>query len=292
MKYYDGFNALHPFVGLIYYVGVFVLSMIFLHPYFLLSALTAVILLNIFHDRARKLQKGLFFFLFLSFVILVINPLFSHRGATILFYFLDQPITLESIMYGLMMMLSILVLLIAFISFNFIISEDKFIFLFSSFAPRTALLIMMSFRFVPLLKRRLTEISLIQETRGISVRTGNLKQRANAGMNILHILLAWSLEEALQTADSMKARGYGVGKRSSFFTYRFHRRDIIYLTWFVFLSVTLVSAGVLGFGTLEIYPQLESLKLSRSEQYIFGVFLVFIFTPHLIEGRERLRWLY
>lgn len=65
-------------------------------------------------------------------------------------------------------------------------------------------------RFVPLFIRRLTTITAIQKTRGIQMETGKIKTRAYNGMRLVQILLVCSLEEALQTADSMEARGYGV----------------------------------------------------------------------------------
>lgn len=44
-------------------------------------------------------------------------------------------------------------------------------------------------------------------------------------MKRLEVLLTWSLEEGLQTADSMKARGYGTGRRSSYSPYRWRPKD-------------------------------------------------------------------
>lgn len=292
MNNHYGFIGLHPAVSFLYYIGLFAFSMIFQHPYFLVSAFIAVVLLNIFHDGGKKVLSGFYFYIFIAIMILVINPLFSHRGSMILFYFLEQPITLESVVYGFMMMMMILTILIAFLSFQFVISEDKFMYLFSSFTPKTALLIMMSFRFVPLLKRRLQEITSVQKTRGVSVMYGSFKERARAGINVLHILLTWSLEEGLQTADSMKARGYGLGTRSSFYIYRFYKKDLLILIWFIVLSILLLIFGIVGFGKLEIYPQLEGLKLLDGELYIYGLFILFLFTPHVMEGRELVRWRY
>ncbi|EKN63030.1 energy-coupling factor transporter transmembrane component T [Schinkia azotoformans] len=285
-----GFNSLHPAICFLYYIGLFLISMLFIHPYFLLAALVSVILLNFFHNRGKEIRKGAKFYIFIGVVILLINPLFSHRGATILFYLFDQPITLESMMFGFLMMLSIVTIIITFLSFNFIITEDKFIYLFSSFAPKTALLIMMAFRFVPLLKRRLIEIANVQKTRGISIKSGTIKQRAKAGMSILFILMTWSMEEALQTADSMKARGYGLGKRSSFNVYRFYKQDVFFLIWFSLLMVIFIIQGISGYGKLEIYPQLEALPLSNRENNLFVLVLLFLFTPHFIEGREYCKW--
>lgn len=91
--------------------------------------------------------------------VAVINPLFSHRGSHILFYFMDQPITLEAVFYGLMMMTVLLTIFILFISYNYTVTADKFMYLFAGVAPKTALLTLMTIRFVPLFQRRLRQIS-------------------------------------------------------------------------------------------------------------------------------------
>ena len=56
----------------------------------------------------------------------VINPLFSHRGSTLLFYlFTGNPVTLESIVYGVATAGIICAMIMWFGSFNIIITTDK-----------------------------------------------------------------------------------------------------------------------------------------------------------------------
>ena len=44
---------------------------------------------------------------------------------------------------------------------------------------------------------------------------------------MVSILVTWALENAIETADSMKSRGYGLKGRTAFSIYRFNRRDKI-----------------------------------------------------------------
>ena len=64
------------------------------------------------------------------------------------------------------MSLSLVMILLMFISFNLILNGNKFLFVFSKFLPKTAFLAMLVIRFVPLLKRRLDEINDVQRIRG------------------------------------------------------------------------------------------------------------------------------
>ena len=60
-------------------------------------------------------------------------------------------------------------------------------------------------------------------------------------MNILSILVTWILEDSIDTADSMNARGYGLNGRTSFSIYRLDKRDkIILLIIVLFIGIVLV----------------------------------------------------
>ncbi|UUZ92569.1 energy-coupling factor transporter transmembrane protein EcfT [Paenibacillus sp. P25] len=97
--------------------------------------------------------------------------------------------------------------------------------MFGSLFPKTALLIVMSMRFVPSLKHRLAEIASVQRMKGVDPGHGDLRKRTTDGMKSLQILLTLSLEEALQTADAMKAKGYGSGSRGRYEEFVMRSRD-------------------------------------------------------------------
>ncbi len=285
-----GFSSLHPAVCFAYYVGVLLLGMLLLHPLFLLTAITILIVLQFYHDGGERLRKQLPLYMLMGGSIALLNPLFSHRGRVILFYFLDQPITLESVLYGVTMMLSLLLILLAFLSFYQVITTDKFMYLFSSVAPKTALLTSVAIRFVPLLKRRLKQISLVQRTNGIDVKVGSLRKRMRDGMTLLRVLITWSLEEALQTADSMKARGYNTGRRSHYVVYRMERRDWTVLLFLAGASAVSIAGWMRGYGTLQIYPTLAAIHFAWGDGIVFTSFCAFLLLPIYFEREERLRW--
>lgn len=286
-----GFSSYHPLTCFLYYVGAGAFVMLDLHPVFLLFGLAFLVLLNVVQDRGKGLRRwgAGFVLLFLFFVI--INPIINHRGTHMLFYFNDNPIMLEAIIKGVTLALSLLCLLVLFVSYNLVITADKFLFLFAKIVPQWALLAMLAMRFVPLLRRRLKEIELVQQTKGLSVTIGSFRNRARSGIQFVQILLTWSLEEALQTADSMKARGYGTRERSRYSPYRMQLKDWIAFAYMAVTGWISLVGWHLGYGVLSINPDFEPIFLHGAEWlYLFG-FVAFIGFPVAIEGGEKLRWI-
>lgn len=287
-----GFASLHPAPCFLYYVGLVILVMIIYHPLFLLLALCSQILLNIMQDGGRKLKESARFYIFFGLFIALINPFVSRRGQNVLFYFMDNPVTLEAVVYGIAMMMSLLTVLIAFVSYNMVITPDKFMFLFSSILSKTAFMAMMAMRFVPILKRRSQEIALVQKTRGTDISSGTFIQRIKNGMQILVILITWSLEEAIITSRSMRARGYSITKnRSSYFDYKMTRRDWTILFLIVLSWVNLLFLWYQGIGYFQIYPELGQLAFDMNTGLLLVASSVYLAIPLSVEGAEKLAWL-
>jgi energy-coupling factor transport system permease protein len=284
------FGSVHPITSFSYYAGAIAFSMLLFHPLFLVTLLALVTLVIIIHGEGKRLLKLLPYYVLMGGAVAVLNPLFSHRGRHILFYFMDQPITLEAILYGVTMMLSLLGILLAFVSFQHIVTTDKWMYLFSRVLPRTSLLTSMSIRFVPLFLRRLEQITTVQRTKGVSIMEGSLRKRSKDGMLLVRVLLTWSLEEALQTADSMKARGYGAAKRSSYVIYRMDRRDVYTLLFLTAMGLACLWGWTQGFGVLTIYPRLETMQFHRGEGFAVACYCAYLLTPVVLEGMERRSW--
>jgi len=285
-----GFSAVHPFVCFAYYVIIVVFAMILYHPVYLALTLISLIIWILMHDGGRNLSKSWPFYLISGIVILFINPLINHRGENVIFYIYDWPITLEAVVYGLTMMLSLLVILLAFVCYQQVVDNHKFLYLFSSFLPKTAFLVMMSMRFVPLLLMRMKQISVVQKTRGLDMTDGTVRKRVRDGMQILQILITWSFEGALQTADSMKARGYGVTKRSSYSDYRMCSGDWLLLAAIIVLAAVTAVGCYFGYGKMTIYPSLGTIRTDVTSMAFYLVFCILLFIPIFIEEREILIW--
>lgn len=288
----SGFRALHPITLFLFYGGLLLSGMLLFHPVFLLTGIILLIVLISIQKHAGTIVRMLPFYLLIGIAIVVINPLISHRGRHILFYFIDQPITLESVLYGVTMLLSLTLILLTSLSYNYNVTIDKFMYLFARLVPQSALVVMMALRFVPLLRRRLTQITLVQRTRGISVHEGSLTKRMRDGMTLVKVLLVWSLEEALQSADSMKARGYGTTKRTAYVVHRMDRRDRWLTGCLSVLIIVIMIGSALGWGRAVIYPRMQSMVFSMQDWILYLCFGLYLLIPVIVEGKEWLSWKY
>ncbi len=285
-----GFRSLHPIVLIVYYAGGVTFGMLLFHPVLLAAAWLTAILVNVHLDGGREWRKWSLS-MFVGFtLIMVTNPLLSHRGRTVITYWGDMPLTLESVVYGMTLAMSILFVLTLFVSYRLVMTEQKFLFLFARISPKAALVTMMAIGLVPRLRRRLGELMLVQRTRGVTVTEGSLAVRARNGARLVGTLLAWTLEDALQTADSMQARGYGTGTRSSYLGYRFRARDGWTLGGLLVCAAGVIAAWIGGHGMMDIYPRLGSFRLSAGDVVAMVSYMGFLIMPLGLEWRDRRAW--
>jgi energy-coupling factor transport system permease protein len=284
------FFAIHPVVSFIFFVLIIIFTILFLHPVFIGVSLTAALFFSWLLSGGQGIKSGVLFYLPMFLLIVLANPLFNHRGKTVLFFFRANPVTLEAVFYGLCTSASLIAVVLWFSCYNKVITSDKFLYLFAGFAPTVALLITMTLRLIPKLKVRLKAVVSAQQAIGMDVRTGNLIQRLQKSMSITSILLSWSMEDGMETADSMKARGYGQKNRTNFSLFKFDRRDGIILAVILGFAGICLTGYLLGYGTMRFYPTLAPLKISALALGLYTVFGVYAFLPVLIELRENLKW--
>lgn len=284
------FNAFHPFVTFCYYIGSIVFMMLFQHPIFLLMGLLVLIAIHFVHDRCKNLQRWLFFIMISGVFIFILNPIFNERGRKLLFDVLGHRVTLEATIYGGMSALTIIGVMMIFVSYNEVMTPNKLLYLFSKFLPQFAVLLMLTLRFIPLMKRRLDEISSVQVSKGISVFHGSWKERTQKGMLYIQVLLTYSLEEAIQTADSMKARGYGQFNRTTYEYFRFKSSDKLALIYLLFLFTINLYGRFIGYGNLTIYPMMENVQLVSTEILFFVIYMLFLGFPLYVEIGGAVRW--
>jgi energy-coupling factor transport system permease protein len=177
-----------------------------------------------------------------------------------------------------------------FVSYNEVMSPNKLLFLFSKLLPQFAVLLMLTLRFIPLMKRRLAEISAIQTSKGLSMVHGRWMDKAKTGILYVQVLLVYSLEEAIQTADSMKARGYGNGKRTSYEYFIFKKRDLFALLYLLVVFLLVLIGRLKGYGYLTIYPVMESALISPSEFFLLFLYLLFLSFPLVAGVGGYVRW--
>jgi energy-coupling factor transport system permease protein len=285
-----GFRSLHPLTCVLYYAGAIALGMVMTHPLFILTLIGLTALLIALHGELASLGRLLKYYTPLAILFVLANPLFSHRGRHVLTYAFGQPITLESLLYGLISMGTILAVLILFTSYQAVITPPKFLRVFGSLFPKTALMTTVAVRFVPLMRRRLMEIAAVQRTKGIDVTEGRLTKRVSDGMMLLQLLLSVSLEEALQTADAMKAKGYGTGPRGRFEEYHFSLSDRTILTLLTLLAAACLAGRMQGYGDFPIFPVMQSFAFTTGDTATWLAYFLYLAVPPALEGRRIWAW--
>ncbi|WHY88359.1 energy-coupling factor transporter transmembrane component T [Neobacillus novalis] len=284
------FARFHPLVSFLFYAGSVSLLILMLHPIFLGTALVIIVLINFFHDRLSGLRRWKFFLITTFILMIILNPLFNERGRHLLFEVGTHRVTLEAVVYGGMNAMSIIGVIALFVSYNVVMPPNKLLFLFAKILPQFAVLLMLTLRFIPLMRRRLEEISVVQRSKGISVSHGKWNRRVRTGMLYVQTLLTYSLEEAIQTADSMKARGYGMGTRSSYEYFKFRNADVLAIIYLVILLSLIIYCRSFGYGFLTVYPVMEAWKLSHLDMGALTCYLMFLCFPLFVEAGGWYRW--
>jgi len=232
----NAFSQLNPFVLLAYYGVVLVCSAMVLHPAMLMLSLTGSVLTASCRMGIKRALLRLLKILPLALLTAVVNPIFSHEGATILAYLPGgNPLTLESILYGAAAGLMLLDSLMWFLTISETFTGEKWIYLLGKVVPALSLILSLIFRFVPKLLRQLRQIN---DALVLSEKDQSKLRRA---FHAFSAVISWALEDAAETADSMRCRGYGLPGRTAYSRYRFDLRDGIMLA-----TVIALSAGMLA----------------------------------------------
>ncbi|MEK4131258.1 energy-coupling factor transporter transmembrane component T [Solibacillus sp. FSL W8-0474] len=285
------FETYHPIVLFAFFLSVIGIGMFIMHPVFLVITICAAMSVNFAFRRGRFLRDWkLYVPLFI--IMAIINPLISHDGKMVLFYLNGNAVTVEAICYGVAMATMLTAVMLWFSSYNEVMTSDKFLYLFGKLSPVLALTLSITIRLVPRFQHQLMRIARAQKTMGMDYTTGSLVNRAKCTMRIISILITWALENAIETADSMKARGYGIGKRSSFSLFLFEKRDGIMLGMISFLVALLLTASALGYATFYYYPTFTAIDWSWNSITVYAIYTALLMIPLVIEVRETRKWKY
>ena len=287
----DAFSSYHPAVNFLYFGLVLFFTMCFLHPACLLLSLAAALRYAVCLNGRRAVRRSLRYLLPAALLAALINPAFNHQGATILTYLPSgNPLTLESIAYGLAAAALLSAVVTWFSCYTAVMTSDKFVYLFGRVIPALSLVLSMALRFVPRFQVQARAVSQAQRCVGRDVSDGSLLQRLRNGVTILSILLTWCLENALETADSMKSRGYGLPGRTAFSIYRLDDRDQVALWWLGALGGYILSMWGAGGFACRYFP---TFRLAPRDGWSLSGLLAFgllCLTPVIINRREDRQW--
>ncbi|HZK57508.1 MAG TPA: energy-coupling factor transporter transmembrane component T [Clostridia bacterium] len=289
----DSFSTFHPIINFTYFAAVLLFSMFFMHPIFLGIAFTSAFTYSIMLKGKRAIRFNILYMMPMLLFMAILNPLFNHKGTTILFYLKNgNPITLESALYGAMTACMFITIILWFSCYNKVMTSDKFIYLFGKTTPALSLIFSMVLRFVPRYKAKIKEISDAQKCIGKDVSQGDITRKARNGIGILSIMTTWALENAIETADSMGSRGYGLPGRTNFSLFRFDSRDKIALIVIIGLIVVVLFGAVTGQNTVRFFPSIKLTDITGFSVMVYIAYFVLCMLPVIIDILEEFKWKY
>ena len=288
--YQDSFSKLHPAVNLLFFIGAIAFGVLLQHPVYLLAGIFAsgvyYFLLN-----GRKGIKNILMMIPLFIFVTLFNPIVNTRGVTVLFTYFDRPYTLEALIYGVAVAATFVLMLLWFGCYGKVLTGDKFTCLFGNLAPSLSLLLVMVFRMIPNLLQKAKQIIGVRSSIGKgTAEKSSFKDKLNSGMTVIGVLTSWALEGSITTSDSMRSRGYGTSKRTSFMIYRMTKTDwMLTAIMFVMLGVVVFFAANGGMNA-EFLPERNIASINSKNIIGFIAYLGYLLIPVILNAKEVIQW--
>ena len=273
-----------------FFAAAAIFAMMFDHPVFIGISFSAALAYAV--KLKGKAALKMFFCALLPLLIFVvlINTIFAGYGVTVLYTFASgKRITLESAVCGGVTGSLVVTMLLWFACFNEVVTEDKFMYAFGGRMPNTALMLLMVFRFVPLYKRQLSETLSARRAAGLAQSSGRAAELKNACAAVSGVITR-ALENAIETADSMKSRGYGSGRRTSYSRFTFSPVDAVMIIEILVLSAVIAAGKLSGFAEASYNPIIEIGGFSAMLAVSAAAYAIFCFFPIIYDFAEDIRW--
>lgn len=306
------FDRYHPTVALVYCGVLLAFSMAVMHPVYLIATFVGLVAYNAVLRGAKSALSGMLWQAPLVLVLAIVNPLFVSAGSTELFRIGLHAVYFESLCYGLCQGLMLVDVLLAFSIAAHVVSSDKVLCVLGNATPTLALMISMTMRLVPQFVRRGKAIADTQKactaasTRSActasapscsaDARPGancarSAKPRRAALANSLRlstVLMSWGMEDSLETADAMRARGWGAAtKRTTYQRYRFRKIDAFACAFIAALTVAAAASAVAACGEFKFYPRIAGF----APWFSYFPYALLVALPTILEVKERRTWL-
>lgn len=285
----NAFNKTHPIAGLAFFAFAIGFSMFLMQPVCIVISLVCAFINAAVINGKRTVLFTIKYILPMILLVLIINPVFNHRGSTILMYFpWNNPLTLESIIYGLAAAVTLASVMLWFSSFNTVMTSDKIIYLFGRVIPSLSLVISMTLRFVPRFISQLKQVRAAQKC--FEKDNLSLIKKLKSLIRVFSVMISWSLESSVEAADSMKSRGYGLKGRTAFSVFTFKKTDLIILSIVTIGFAAEIALLCFGAAGYRYYPSIICEFNGIATMALYFIYTAVMLIPFIMNVGEGLRW--
>lgn len=217
------FEELHPFFFVCYMLSFFLLFAMLPYDGGMILIFLVLSVQTIYLKGLRQYGKSLLGYLSMILIFGVFNVIFYHEGDTPFLYINGQPLTVEAFRYGICMGFMAADLILFFQMISGILDSGKVIWLFGRVLPVTGLVISMVFCFYDKFLYKIDKIKEVWNTYRIGKQYGSVKYTGILWTVLLNVML----EDSVDTALAMSARGYGRKRQTRYRNYEITAEDII-----------------------------------------------------------------
>ena len=275
-------HAARAAVAATYCAALALVAVLWEHPLILVADLCAVVAAGAAAGVGGHLRRAAVIGLPIALLFVLINPLVSQNGATVLVRGgsvlgrrLD--VTLEASAYGAVAGLRVLVLVLIFAGlFSAIVDPDELLRLFRRVSYRSALTASLATRLVPVLARDATRMSDAARCR---------PERPGRTL-IARATLNGALDRAVDVAAALEVRGYASARRPRRSAAPWSGHDLRVAAVAGGMAAGAVVAKAAGVGMFDPYPQL-TMALGPAE-LVLGCALIALAVAPLAGSRARL----
>ncbi len=251
------FDACHAAVPAMLFAGVAALSMMAVHPVFVTLSLSGALAFSLVARGAAATVRGLAWQLPLLVLVCLLNPFFSASGSTLLLKVGPRSVYLESLAYGATMGALLVATVLWFEDAAAVLTQDRLLALAGRRARSVPLVASMAAQLVP---QMLGRARAVRAAARACTAAGPRPPARDELLRTSTMLLSWSLEDSLERADAMRARGWESGSpRTRYRPERFRARDAVAAAGIAALLALGAAGAWAACSSWEFYPRMSGL---------------------------------
>lgn len=206
---------------------------------------------------ARATARGLRWQLPMLALVCVLNPLFSASGSTELLRVGARAVYLESLAFGACMGALMVAVVVWFEAAASVLTQDRLLGLMGGHMRSVPLVVSMAAQLMPQLLGRARTVGAVEAA---CTAAGPAAAPKAALTRRSGMLLSWALEDSLERADSMRARGWESGlPRTSYRPERFSAGDAAKVAGLLALAAACAFLAWVACAQWRFYPSMPRL---------------------------------
>lgn len=251
------FDACHAAVPAMLFAGVAALSMLAVHPVLVTLSLSGALAFSLVARGAAATVRGLAWQLPLLVLVCLLNPFFSASGSTLLLKVGPRSVYLESLAYGATMGALLVATVLWFEDAAAVLTQDRLLAIAGRRARSVPLVASMAAQLVPQMLGRARSVRAAARA---CTAAGPRPPARDELLRTSTMLLSWSLEDSLERADAMRARGWESGSpRTRYRPERFRARDAVAAAGIAALLALGAAGAWAACSSWEFYPRMSGL---------------------------------